>query len=137
MGQHVQSRSKMLSKYKSFGFSLWNEATNKQKLSAKASAEPHYNESDWPSFDPTVPVGLKYVDIGASNKCSVCCDYLEPLAISILNHCCSSKHYQNMCIFSKELQNKVQVVTEVKDKSGVIKVENKITFNSKENLIPL
>ncbi|CAL4073789.1 unnamed protein product [Meganyctiphanes norvegica] len=103
--QHIQFRSKLFAKFNDLGFALQSEEKNRQKLSAKATAELQYDVTTWPAFDPKVPVGLRYVDIGASNKCRVCSEYLEPVAVVILSHCCSSKHYQNMCIFFKELQN--------------------------------
>merc|ERR1712008_630191 len=97
--------------------------------------------------------GIKYVDIGASYKCSVCCDYLEPLAIVILNHCSSSKHYQNMCIFFKvgntikifgvksEMETQTKNITEAKGEKTISEVtnekeiQNKKETESKEKII--
>lgn len=112
--QHIQYRSKLLAKFKKQGLTLQKEDENMQKLSALARAEPHFDVSTWPAFDPTLPVGLKYVDTGSSNKCRVCSEYLEPQAVVILSHCCSSKHYQNMCIFYKDLQKNNMQISEVK-----------------------
>jgi len=143
--QHIQFRSKMFAKYKDHGLSLQNEEENRQKVSARATAEPHYDVSSWPAFDPTVPLGLKYVDIGASYKCSVCCDYLEPLAIVILNHCSSSKHYQKMCIFFKtsgntikifglksEMESQTKNIAEAKDENIISEVKNEKEIQNKK-----